>query len=216
MAAFTCLQSCKGKKLYLRWPLSITSRISAFAFRGAVALDGRIEAGDMILQVNDISFEHMSNDDAVKVLRDAVRTPGPIKLVVAKCWEQEPKGYFTLPRPGNRAEPVCPIDPGAWVAHTNALLGQDQMQGPAGMRVMPGMIGVPGGLVGAQGMGPPPDYMRPPSVSTVTSNNSGSFTSSVPESDSKCGLLCLVHSLYDFRFDTFRVLRRLEAGRQSS
>ena len=32
---------------------------------GAVALDGRIEPGDMILQVNDRSFENMSNDDAV-------------------------------------------------------------------------------------------------------------------------------------------------------
>lgn len=145
-----------------------------------MALDGRIEPGDMILQVNDMSFENMSNDDAVKVLRDAVKNPGPIKLVVAKCWEQEPKTYFTLPRPGNRAEPVCPIDPGAWVAHTNALLGQDQA-----MRGMPGMVGAPSGMIGAPTMGPPPDYMRPPSVNTVTSNNSGSFTSSVPESDSK-------------------------------
>ena len=35
---------------------------------GAVALDGRIEPGDMILQVNDRSFENMSNNDAVRVL----------------------------------------------------------------------------------------------------------------------------------------------------
>ena len=37
---------------------------------GAVALDGRIEPGDMILQVNDRSFENMSNDDAVRVLAE--------------------------------------------------------------------------------------------------------------------------------------------------
>ena len=43
---------------------------------GAVALDGRIEPGDMILQVNDISFEAMSNDDAVKVLKEVVQRPG--------------------------------------------------------------------------------------------------------------------------------------------
>ena len=43
---------------------------------GAVALDGRIEPGDMILQVNDISFEAMSNDDAVRVLREVVQKPG--------------------------------------------------------------------------------------------------------------------------------------------
>jgi hypothetical protein len=43
---------------------------------GAVAQDGRIEPGDMILQVNEVSFENMSNDDAVRVLREAVMKPG--------------------------------------------------------------------------------------------------------------------------------------------
>lgn len=86
---------------------------------GAVALDGRIEPGDMILQVNDINFENMSNDEAVRVLREVVQKPGPIKLVVAKCWDPNPKGYFTIPR----TEPVRPIDPGAWVAHTQACRG---------------------------------------------------------------------------------------------
>ncbi|CAF1367412.1 unnamed protein product [Didymodactylos carnosus] len=33
---------------------------------GAVVHDGRIEPGDMILQVNDISFEKLSNDDAAR------------------------------------------------------------------------------------------------------------------------------------------------------
>jgi len=92
----------------------------------------------MILQVNDINFENMSNDEAVRVLREVVQKPGyvpksllddqdvtvyyfrPIKLVVAKCWEPNPKGYFTIPR----TEPVRPIDPGAWVAHTAAIRGQ--------------------------------------------------------------------------------------------
>ena len=37
---------------------------------GAVALDGRIEPGDMILQVNDRSFENMSNDEAVSVVEN--------------------------------------------------------------------------------------------------------------------------------------------------
>jgi hypothetical protein len=46
------------------------------ACRGAVAEDGRIEPGDMILQVNDISFEGLSNDDAVKILRETVQRPG--------------------------------------------------------------------------------------------------------------------------------------------
>lgn len=47
-----------------------------YFLRGAVALDGRIEPGDMILQVNDINFENMSNDDAVRVLREVVQKPG--------------------------------------------------------------------------------------------------------------------------------------------
>ncbi|ROT79778.1 Segment polarity protein dishevelled-like protein DVL-3 [Penaeus vannamei] len=116
---------------------------------GAVALDGRIEPGDMILQVNDINFENMSNDEAVRVLREVVQKPGPIKLVVAKCWDPNPKGYFTIPR----TEPVRPIDPGAWVAHTQACRG------------------IPGEFPG-----------RPPSVSTLTSTSS-SITSSIPESE---------------------------------
>ena len=45
-------------------------------FSGAVAQDGRVEPGDMILEVNGISFENMSNDDAVKTLREAVQKPG--------------------------------------------------------------------------------------------------------------------------------------------
>lgn len=86
---------------------------------GAVALEGRIEPGDMILQVNDVNFENMTNDEAVRVLREVVSKPGPIKLVVAKCWDPNPKGYFTIPR----TEPVRPIDPGAWVAHTQVSGG---------------------------------------------------------------------------------------------
>ncbi|CAI5791529.1 polarity dishevelled homolog DVL-2 [Podarcis lilfordi] len=86
---------------------------------GAVAADGRIEPGDMLLQVNDINFENMSNDDAVRVLREIVHKPGPIVLTVAKCWDPSPQGYFTLPR----NEPIQPIDPAAWVSHSAALTG---------------------------------------------------------------------------------------------
>ena len=44
----------------------------------------------------------MTNDEAVRVLREVVSKPGPIKLVVAKCWDPNPKGicflffYFNL------------------------------------------------------------------------------------------------------------------------
>merc|ERR1719507_2751825 len=118
---------------------------------GAVALDGRIEPGDMILQVNDINFENMSNDDAVRVLRDVVQKPGPIKLVVAKCWDPHPKDYFTVPR----TEPVRPIDPGAWVAHTAAVRGLELPQAPP---AIPGYLGA-----GQHG--------RAPSLTTLTSSS---------------------------------------------
>lgn len=39
---------------------------------GAVALDGRIEVGDMLLEVNDTSFERFTNDQAVEFLKEAV------------------------------------------------------------------------------------------------------------------------------------------------
>ncbi|KAM9689064.1 segment polarity protein dishevelled homolog DVL-1 isoform 2-T2 [Trichechus inunguis] len=86
---------------------------------GAVAADGRIEPGDMLLQVNDVNFENMTNDDAVRVLREIVSQTGPISLTVAKCWDPTPRSYFTIPR----ADPVRPIDPAAWLSHTAALTG---------------------------------------------------------------------------------------------
>lgn len=161
---------------------------------GAVALDGRIEPGDMILQVsfflfisffidlrihrmettkfelilllfqvNDVNFENMTNDEAVRVLREVVQKPGPIKLVVAKCWDPNPKGtyifsnflvirlnllfilfvsgYFTIPR----TEPVRPIDPGAWVAHTQALTAQEALGCPQENSIH-GVASISGGI----------------------------------------------------------------------
>jgi len=128
---------------------------------GAVALDGRIEPGDMILQVNDINFENMSNDDAVRVLRDVVQKPGPIKLVVAKCWDPNPKDYFSVPR----TEPVRPIDPGAWVAHTAAVRGLEIPHPP------PSISGFTREL---------PFGGRAPSVTTLTSS-SPSLVSTIQE-----------------------------------
>ncbi|XP_070812385.1 LOW QUALITY PROTEIN: segment polarity protein dishevelled homolog DVL-1 [Pituophis catenifer annectens] len=73
---------------------------------GAVAADGRIEPGDMLLQVNEVNFENMSNDDAVRVLREIVSKPGPISLTVAKCWDPTPRSYFTIPRASLRGADV--------------------------------------------------------------------------------------------------------------
>ena len=56
--------------------ISFNMTIALSTHRGAVAQDGRIEPGDMILEVNGHSFENMSNDDAVRTLREAVQKPG--------------------------------------------------------------------------------------------------------------------------------------------
>lgn len=101
---------------------------------GAVDADGRIQPGDMILQMNDISFEHISNSDAVRLLRETVKDAKSIKLVIAKRWndhgimdDDESQGYFPLPHPAvmanhARQDPIRPIDPRQWIAQTNAVL----------------------------------------------------------------------------------------------
>ncbi|XP_062505403.1 segment polarity protein dishevelled homolog DVL-3-like [Corticium candelabrum] len=115
---------------------------------GAVAEDGTIQAGDMILQVGDVSFENMSNDDAVRVLRETVHKPGPLKLIVAKCWDPDPQPFFEP-----RTDPIRPIDPSAWVQHTQ-LARQDLLH-PMG---------------------------NSPTMSSMTTSSS-SFSNSLPESD---------------------------------
>ncbi|KAM3719542.1 Segment polarity protein dishevelled [Dirofilaria immitis] len=121
---------------------------------GAVALDGRIEPGDMILQVNDISFENFTNDQAVDVLRESVARRGPIKLTVAKMWDSGPRSAFTVPR--HRDEPVRPIDTQAWIQHTNAMRGMPS--------ILEGSEGAPTPIPG--------QYGRPAGSSTATSNGS--------------------------------------------
>uniref|UniRef100_A0A8C1VP17 Dishevelled segment polarity protein 3b n=1 Tax=Cyprinus carpio TaxID=7962 RepID=A0A8C1VP17_CYPCA len=81
---------------------------------GAVAADGRIEPGDMLLLINEI---YISTD--VFFLCVYVHIYRPITLTVAKCWDPNPRGCFTLPR----SEPIRPIDPAAWVSHTAAMTG---------------------------------------------------------------------------------------------
>ncbi|KAE9553546.1 hypothetical protein FO519_003239 [Halicephalobus sp. NKZ332] len=123
---------------------------------GAVALDGRVEAGDMILQVNDVSFENFTNDQAVEVLKEAVSRRGPIKLTVAKSWDSARQDFFSLPS----KEPVRPIDMRAWIQHTNAANNLPH--------IPEGSEGAPTPIPGQY-----PNYGRAHSSSTATSNGSG-------------------------------------------
>lgn len=91
-----------------------------------VALDGRIREGYMIVEVNDISLDTYSNDDAVDILRAKTKQSSYLKLTVARC-EREAGPSFRLPN-----EPVRPIDTNIWVMHTNMMRGL--MTIPEGMR----------------------------------------------------------------------------------
>uniref|UniRef100_A0AAQ4RUJ6 Dishevelled segment polarity protein 3b n=1 Tax=Gasterosteus aculeatus aculeatus TaxID=481459 RepID=A0AAQ4RUJ6_GASAC len=89
---------------------------------GAVASDGRIEPGDMLLQVNNINFENMSNDDAVRVLREIVHKPGSVTLTVAKCWDPSPRGCFSLPRSESSSCVALSAPPSGLMPQTLTLL----------------------------------------------------------------------------------------------
>ncbi|GMR39673.1 hypothetical protein PMAYCL1PPCAC_09868 [Pristionchus mayeri] len=59
---------------------------------GAVALDGRIEPGDMILQVNEVAFDNFTNDQAVDVLRDE-----PVRPIDTGAWIQHTNAMRGMP-----------------------------------------------------------------------------------------------------------------------
>ena len=70
--------------LLLLLPFSSSSSASSPPPRGAVAADGRVKPGDLILKVNEVEFANLNNEEAVKVLREVVQQSGPITLVVAR------------------------------------------------------------------------------------------------------------------------------------
>ena len=157
----------------------------------------------MILSVNDVVFENMTNDEAVKVLREAVQKSGfviftsqfqiaffsnrPIVLTVAKNlnptagWGTAPGassagGYFTMPR---QDEPVRPIDPGAWVRHTNA------------MRALPSILeGSEGQLTPTPGQQPlHHHHARPASGSGMSGSGNSNLTATNSGPESQAALL---------------------------
>ncbi|KAL7072672.1 hypothetical protein ACQ4LE_008089 [Meloidogyne hapla] len=94
-----------------------------------VALDGRIKPGFILLEINGISLdEYETPEAAVNVLsssvRQAVETRGQLKLTCARG--DVPTPAHNIFRPP-QSEPVRPIDPTAWVQHTNAARGLDAM-----------------------------------------------------------------------------------------
>ena len=53
---------------------------------GAAAINGQIEPGDLILEVNGIDLESLSNEQAVRVLREELAKGGIVQLLIVKCW----------------------------------------------------------------------------------------------------------------------------------
>lgn len=93
--------------------------VDEVAENSAVALDGRIEPGDKLIQVNEINLEELSNKEAMRILKDSVIKRGPLKLVVAKYVEtnkNEIADGLVNPK-----EAIYPIDTAAWVAHAQAI-----------------------------------------------------------------------------------------------
>jgi len=62
----------------------------------------------------------------LQAIKFEIFSSSPITLVLAKCWDPNPKGYFTIPR----QEHARPIDPSAWVLHTQAMQGMWGTAGP--------------------------------------------------------------------------------------
>ncbi len=89
--------------------------------------------------------------------------------MVAKCWDPNPQGYFTV----SKQEPVRPIDPSAWVAHTQAHTGVypigSNANNYAKQQIKPN--GNQGGYNNAN-MGQVHQYRLTHSVSTFGSNSS--------------------------------------------
>ncbi|XP_019722714.1 segment polarity protein dishevelled homolog DVL-3-like, partial [Hippocampus comes] len=94
--------------------------VGSIAEDGAVAADGRVRSGDVLIRVNEVSLEKASSSLAAQILRDAAQRPGLLSLTFLRFWEPAPDGLFTLPR----GEPVRPIDPASWVSHTAAVTGK--------------------------------------------------------------------------------------------
>ncbi|VDK75933.1 unnamed protein product [Litomosoides sigmodontis] len=83
---------------------------------GIVDLDGRIEVGDQIVQVNRNSFENLSDTEAVDLLRKAAASRRPVTLYVAKRTSSSSDKQADIL--SGIASETMPIDVSLWVEST--------------------------------------------------------------------------------------------------
>uniref|UniRef100_A0A0K0DK30 Dishevelled/Egl-10/leckstrin domain protein n=1 Tax=Angiostrongylus cantonensis TaxID=6313 RepID=A0A0K0DK30_ANGCA len=84
---------------------------------GAVAKDGRIEVGDQIVQVNNRSFENLTEAQAVRLLREVAAAKKPLVLFVAKY--SRGNDYDPL---SSLASETLPLDVSLWVQTAACVL----------------------------------------------------------------------------------------------
>lgn len=107
---------------------------------GAVAADGRIERGDIIIEINGISVEDKSTDDAVDIIRREAKNPinGTIMMTVAKQplfpSEAEIAARSDLQngfnQPESERQPSVPISCAQWVKSSQSHQQQSGMYHP--------------------------------------------------------------------------------------
>ena len=83
---------------HLHFLAVLSALVCVWFCRGAVAADGKIQPGDLLLKVNEINFENLTNEEAVKALREVVQQSGPITLTVARPVYDPIEDYNFEPR----------------------------------------------------------------------------------------------------------------------
>ncbi|PAV76644.1 hypothetical protein WR25_25073 [Diploscapter pachys] len=94
---------------------------------GAVAKDGRIEVGDQIIKVNKISFETLSDEQAIDALKEAARLKRPVTLFIVKTARST--DYDPL---STLASETLPLDVDLWVQ--TAVQRQQEMMNKDGLQ----------------------------------------------------------------------------------
>ncbi|KAF1765993.1 hypothetical protein GCK72_005947 [Caenorhabditis remanei] len=138
--------------------------------RGAVALDGRIDVGDMISEINNIDLSNYSNEAAAQLLRDAVAPRQFVTLTIAKSIDSR-KAVAAAFTKNTRAEPTRPIDTNEWLKHaTNAMKAMPSISEESCSTPIPDEWPTNSSASGTPFGGPPP-----PSIACMNTSTNKKF-----------------------------------------
>jgi len=71
--------------------------VSAIHMGSIAQLDGRLNPGDVILEINDIDIEGMSNSDALMTIQNAIRKAGLLRMLVGRYYVDFPSVNEPVP-----------------------------------------------------------------------------------------------------------------------